>query len=75
MAAPLIHAIDGGMFGHALCEEPTGDSTDYERDVTCSECLDLIERAKPELIQRMCRQGWAPTTMPAWAETALRGGR
>lgn len=67
-----IHAIDGGIFGHALCEEPTGDSTDYERDVTCSDCLDLLEQIDPELLIRMCKHGWAPIALPSWAQEALR---
>lgn len=42
MSAPKIHATDGGMFGHALCEEPTGD-TARDSDATCQDCLDLLE--------------------------------
>lgn len=68
----VIHAIDGGIFGHALCEEPTGDTTAWERDVTCSECLDLVEQAEPELLIRMCERGWSPMTIPSWAQEALR---
>lgn len=54
----VIHAIDGGMFGHALCEEPTGDSTTFERDVTCGECCDLVEAADQSLLARLQRAGW-----------------
>lgn len=41
--APVVHAPDGGTFGHALCENPQGDVTDDERDVTCGDCLDVLE--------------------------------
>jgi hypothetical protein len=61
-----VHAIDGGMFGHALCEEPTGDSTTYERDVTCSDCLDLIETMEPGQAARLRRAGWTPVQVPSW---------
>jgi len=64
--AALIHAIDGGMFGHALCEEPTGDSTTYERDVTCSDCLDIIEEGDQVLAARLQRVGWTPAFVPWW---------
>lgn len=53
MSAPQIHAPDGGIFGHALCEEPTGDTTIWEHDVTCSDCLDLLE---------VSEQSWAQLT-------------
>lgn len=66
MSASVIHAIDGGIFNHALCEEPTGDSTTYESDVTCSECLDLIDEADPDLMLRMRRRGWVRLTVPSW---------
>ena len=44
MAAPLIHAPDGGVLGHALCQNPTGDVTTTERDVTCPDCDDELEQ-------------------------------
>lgn len=62
-----IHAIDGGMFGHALCEEPTGDSTTYERDVTCVDCLDQIEDGiDPEQLDRMLKRGWTRIAVPSY---------
>jgi hypothetical protein len=56
--ATEIHAIDGGMFGHALCEEPTGDTTDYERDVTCGDCLDLLDDLDEDHRDRLRQRGW-----------------
>ena len=55
---PFIHAPDGGSFGHALCENPRGDVTEYERDVDCGECLDALERADVGLLQRMRKHGF-----------------
>jgi hypothetical protein len=55
-----IHAIDGGIFDHALCEEPTGDSTIYERDVTCLDCLDILESVDFDA-RRLLRRGWTPS--------------
>lgn len=67
-----IHAIDGGMFGHALCEEPTGDSTTYERDVTCSDCLDLLEsEMDSDLLLRLRRRGWVPTVVPVTTDEPM----
>jgi hypothetical protein len=45
MTGPVLHFVDGGIFRAALCEEPTGDSTDVEADVTCVDCLDILEAA------------------------------
>lgn len=61
----MIHAIDGGMFGHALCEEPAGDTANHEGDVTCSDCLDLVESADQDLMGRLYAAGWGP--LPSWA--------
>jgi hypothetical protein len=57
-AAPEIHAPDGGIVGHSLCQNPAGDVTEYERDVTCPECLSELEQAGPELRIRMCKNGF-----------------
>ena len=53
MARILVHAPDGGIFRRALCENPEGDVTDYEQDVDCSDCLDTLEEAEPDLRSRM----------------------
>lgn len=58
--ATVIHAIDSGIFNAALCEEPTGDSSARERDVTCGDCLDLVETADQTLLLRLKRRGWEP---------------
>lgn len=58
MTAPFIHASDGGMIRHALCESPLGDVTDYERDVDCSDCLDALEGAGWGLRGRMSAHGF-----------------
>ena len=55
---PVIHAPDGGMFGHSLCENPQGDVTDYEQHVDCPDCLDALDRAAEELRQRMRDHGF-----------------
>lgn len=65
MTAPVTHAIDGGIFGHALCEEPTGDTATSERDVDCGECLDLIDALDftdptDETAARLTAAGWTP---------------
>jgi hypothetical protein len=61
-----VHAIDGGALRGALCEEPTGDSTDREREVTCPDCLDQLEETdwtdpRPaSRASRLRRAGWTP---------------
>jgi hypothetical protein len=55
---PPIHAPDGGIVGHALCENPHGDVTDYERDVDCPDCLDALDEADVSLRQRMRNHGF-----------------
>lgn len=64
---PTIHAPDGGVFGHALCQEPTGDVSHRERDVTCGDCLDLVDNADQALTIRLRRAGWEPEVNPAAA--------
>ena len=39
MAHTRIHAPDGGSIPGALCQEPTGDVSIVEDEVTCSDCL------------------------------------
>lgn len=56
----VIHAPDGGMFMHALREEPTGDVSPRERDVTCIDCLNLVDTAGQELMLKLNRAGWEP---------------
>lgn len=58
MSAPEIHAPDGGMFGHSLCQEPQGDVTDREQDVTCRDCQDELDDAAPALRVRLARRGF-----------------
>jgi len=55
---PVIHAPDGGIVGHALCENPRGDVTDYERDVDCPDCLDALDGADIALRQRLRKHGF-----------------
>lgn len=56
--AIVTHAPDGGMFDHALCEEPTGDTALCEADVTCSDCAYGVEQADEALIARLKRRGF-----------------
>lgn len=58
MAGLLIHAPDGGMMGYPLCQSKEGDTTDYEQDVDCPECLDELEAAGQELIDRLLKNGF-----------------
>jgi hypothetical protein len=58
LTKPLVHAPDGGLLGHALCESPNGDVTDYERDVDCPDCLDALEGADWGICQRMSAHGF-----------------
>jgi len=44
MARTFIHAPDGGSIPGSLCQEPTGDCTTRENEVTCPEYLDELER-------------------------------
>lgn len=43
MARKVTHAPDGGTIPGSLCEEPTGDVSEFEHDVDCPECLDRLE--------------------------------
>ena len=45
MARIVTHAPDGGSIPRALCEEPAGDVSTHEDDVTCLDCLDPVEES------------------------------
>ena len=57
-ARTFIHAPDGGIAGHALCENPSGDVAGRERDVDCPDCLDALEAASEELRERLGGHGF-----------------
>lgn len=44
--------------GYPLCQSKEGDTTDYEQDVDCPECLDELEAAGQELIDRLLKNGF-----------------
>lgn len=41
----VVHAPDGGTIPGSLCQEPTGDVSLHEREVTCPDCLDTLEES------------------------------
>ncbi|SHX98371.1 Uncharacterised protein [Mycobacteroides abscessus subsp. abscessus] len=45
MSRIVVHAPDGGWIPGSLCQEPTGDLSIYEADVTCLDCLDVLEES------------------------------
>lgn len=52
---PVVHAPDGGIACAALCEAPEGDTTTTELDVTCPDCLDLVEALPTGDFTRLAR--------------------
>ena len=54
----VTHAPDGGMFDHAVCEEPTGDTVFSEAEVTCIDCACKVEQADQILVARLERRGF-----------------
>ena len=51
----VVHAPDGGIVGGALCEDPNGDTTTNEPDVSCTACLDVLETRPPGNFTRLAR--------------------
>jgi hypothetical protein len=53
---PDVHAPDGGIVCGSLCENPTGDTTTLESDVTCGECLDILEELPAGTFEHLARR-------------------
>ncbi|MDM3927857.1 MULTISPECIES: hypothetical protein [Mycobacterium avium complex (MAC)] len=50
MVHTQIHAPDGGSIPGALCQEPTGDVSIVEDEVTCSDCLHELDEGERSFV-------------------------